>query len=115
MHLDNIINIFGYSTGFAIGTMIGITLEQKVGAGFLQLYVISMNFADKIADELRKNGVGVTLLPGEGGSGGVTVLMILTTRKRRKEIINSIEIVDPKAFISIQSAVPYRGYIPIRK
>ncbi|HEY5533555.1 MAG TPA: DUF5698 domain-containing protein [Ignavibacteria bacterium] len=111
LHLDNIINIFGYSTGFALGTIIGITLEQKLGTGYVQIYVISMYFADKIADELRKNNIGVTILPGEGTRGGVAILLIIIIRKRQKELIKLIDSIDSKAFISIQSALPYRGYI----
>jgi len=110
-NLDNLWNILGYSTGFALGTIIGITIEQMLGSGYLQLYVFSMNFADAIADELRKNKIGVTMLPGEGGSGGVAILMVLITRKRKKELIKIIDKIDSSAFISIQTATPYRGYI----
>lgn len=114
LNIDNLWNILGYSTGFGLGNIIGITLEQKFGLGFVQIYVISMYYSDKIALELRKNNFGVTILPGEGGSGGYAILVILTTRKRQKELINIVESIDPKAFISIQSATPYRGYIHSR-
>lgn len=110
-NLDNLWNILGYSTGFALGTIIGISLEQMLGSGYLQLYIFSMNYADSIADELRKNKIGVTLLPGEGGSGGVAILMVLITRKRKKELLKIIDAIDPSAFISVQTATPYRGYI----
>ena len=110
-NLDNVFNIFGYSSGFALGTIIGITIEQKLGSGYLSLHIISMNYADKIADELRMNKIGVTMLPGEGGSGGVTVLMATVIRKRHSEVINLIETIDPKAFITVNSAIPYRGYV----
>ena len=115
LHLDNIYNIFGYSTGFALGTIIGITIEQKIGSGFIQIYVISQYYADKIADELRINKIGVTILPGEGTRGGVAILMVLLVRKRQREVIDIIEKIDSTAFISVQPAVPYRGYIQPRK
>ena len=115
LHLDNIYNIFGYSTGFALGTIIGITIEQKIGSGFIQIYVISQYYADKIADELRINKIGVTILPGEGTRGGVAILMVLLVRKRQREVIDIIEKIDSAAFISVQPAVPYRGYIQPRK
>ncbi len=111
IHIDNLWNILGYSTGFGLGNVIGITLEQKFGFGFIQVYVISMHYADNIANELRKNKFGVTILPAEGGSGGHTILVILTTRKRQGELLEIVDKIDPKAFISIQSATPYRGYI----
>ncbi len=115
MHLDNLWNILGYSSGFALGNVIGIYVEQRFGVGFAQLYVISLHYTDKIANELRRNKFGVTVLPGEGGRGGIAVLVILTTRKRQKEAIGIIDSLDPKAFISIQSAIPYRGFVHSRK
>lgn len=111
LNLDNILNIFGYSTGFAIGNVLGITVEQKFGLGYMQIYAVSMHYTDKIADTLRNNGFGVTVLPGEGGRGGVAILVMLIARKRQQEAIELIEKIDPKSFISVQPAVPYRGYI----
>lgn len=114
MHIDNLWNILGYSTGFGLGNIIGITLEQKFGLGFVQIYIISLHYADEIAMELRKNKFGVTILPGEGGSGGQAILVTVIARKRQKELLDIVEKIDPKAFISIHSATPYRGYIPTR-
>lgn len=114
--LDNWINVVAYSSGFAIGTVLGITLEQKLGSGFVWLNIISMNFADDITELLRQNKFGVTLIPGEGASGGVTVLLVLIPRKRQKEVMHLIEQIDPKAFITMQSSIPHRGgYLHLRK
>lgn len=115
LNIDNLWNILGYSTGFGLGNIIGISLEQRFGFGFVQIYIISMHYANQIALELRKNKFGVTILPAEGGTGGHAILVILTTRKRQKELIEIVESIDLKAFISIQSATPYRGYIHSRK
>ena len=114
--LDNWINVAAYSSGFALGTVLGIILEQKLGSGFVWLNIISMNFADDITDALRQNKFGVTLVPGEGASGGVTVLLVLIPRKRQKEIMQLIIDIDPKAFVTMQSSMPYRGgYLQLRK
>lgn len=115
-HLDNLVNIVAYSGGFALGTIIGITLEQKLGSGFVWLNIISMNYPDDITTVLRKNNFGVTLIPGEGASGGVTVLLVLIPRKRQREVMTLIEDIDPKAFITVQSSIPHRGgYLHVRK
>lgn len=110
-HLDNVANLFGYATGFALGNIIGITIEQKVGLGFIQLNIISKHFTDAIANTLRKAKYGVTILPGEGGSGGVAVIVVISSRKRQHELIKLIESIDKGAFITVQNALPYRGYI----
>jgi uncharacterized protein YebE (UPF0316 family) len=111
LNLDNVWNVFGYSTGFALGNILGITVEQKFGSGFVQIYVVSMHYTDKIADALRKNKIGVTILPGEGGRGGVAILVLLISRKRQMEAIEIVESIDSKSFITVQPAFPYRGYI----
>jgi uncharacterized protein YebE (UPF0316 family) len=110
-HLDNIANLFGYAAGFALGNIIGITIEQKIGLGYVQLNVISRHMTDQIADSLRRFKYGVTILPGEGGSGGVAVIVLIISRKQQKKVIGLIESIDKTAFITIQHSIPYRGFI----
>ncbi len=110
-HLDVIPNLFGYATGFALGNIIGISIEQKIGFGFVQLTVISMHYADQIAEQLRRSKFGVTILPAEGGSGGVSIVVVVVPRKQQKKVIKLIESVDNKAFINMQGSIPYRGFI----
>jgi uncharacterized protein YebE (UPF0316 family) len=114
-HLDNTFNIIGYSTGFALGTIIGITIEKKIGSGNLHMQIISMHYADKIADTLRRNKIGVTMLPGEGTRGGVALIVAMITRKRESEVIKMVESIDPEAFIAVQAVDTYRGFITNRK
>jgi len=110
-HLDVILNLFGYATGFGLGNVIGITIEQKIGFGFAQLNVISRHFTDEIANELRKMRHGVTILPAEGGTGGVSIIVVITPRKVQRQVISLIESIDNKAFITVQHSVPYRGFM----
>lgn len=109
-HLDVIPNLFGYAVGFGLGNIIGVTIEQKIGFGFIQLNVISLHHTDDIANQLRKSRFGVTILPAEGGAGGVSVIVLIVSRKQQKKVINLIESIDKKAFITVQGAIPYRGF-----
>lgn len=110
-HLDNVYNLFGYAAGFALGNIIGITLEQKIGLGFVQLNIISMHSTDAIADKLRLMKQGVTILPAEGTSGGISIIVVIAARKHQKKLIKQIEEVDKTAFITVQHSLPYRGFI----
>ncbi|NWG29616.1 MAG: DUF2179 domain-containing protein [Ignavibacteriaceae bacterium] len=110
-HLDNTINLFGYAAGFGLGNLIGISIEQKIGLGFVQMTIISRFFTDQIANTLRKSKYGVTIFPAEGGSGGVSVIVLVTPRKNQKEVIKLIESIDGSAFITIQHSLPYRGFM----
>jgi uncharacterized protein YebE (UPF0316 family) len=110
-HLDNYANFFGYAAGFALGNIIGITIEQQIGLGYVQLNVISRFKVDEIVDTLRKLEYGVTILPAEGGSGGVAVIVLIISRKRQRKVISLIESIDNTAFITVQHSIPYRGFI----
>ncbi len=110
-HLDNIANLFGYATGYGLGNILGVAIEQKIGLGYIQLNIISLHYADKIANELRKSKFGVTILPAEGGSGGVSVIVVLAPRKMQQKVIKMIESIDQKAFIAVQPSIPYRGFM----
>lgn len=110
-NLDYIPNLFGYAIGFGLGNILGITIEQKIGLGFVQLNVISRFSTDKIADTLRINKYGVTILPGEGGAGGVAIIVLITPRKNQKDVIKLVESIDKEAFITVQHSLPYRGFI----
>ena len=110
-HLDFIPNLFGYAIGFGLGNILGITIEQKIGLGYVQLNVISKFLTDKITDTLRLNKYGVTILPGEGGTGGVAIIVLITSRKNQKKVIHLIESIDNQAFITVQHSLPYRGFM----
>jgi len=109
-HLDNYANLFGYALGFGLGNILGIALEHKIGFGYIQLNIISKYFTDEIAAKLRRSKYGVTILPGEGGTGGVSIIVVIAARKHQKNLIHLIESVDTDAFITVQHSVPYRGF-----
>ncbi len=110
-HLDNNFNLFGYATGFALGNIIGITIEQKIGLGFVQITVISRHFTDAIADSFRNLKQGITILPAEGTAGGVSIIVLIVKRKFQKKILEVIRSIDTDAFVTVQSSFPYRGFI----
>ncbi len=110
-NLDNTYNLIGYALGFALGNIVGITLEEKIALGYVQLNIISLYYAEKIADELRKAKFGVTILPAEGGSGGMSLLIALIKRRDLKSAKKIIDSIDEKCFLTIQHSRPYRGFI----
>ncbi len=109
--LDNIYNLFGYAVGFALGNILGISLEQRIGLGHIQMNIISRTRSLEIAEALRSAKHGVTILPGEGGMGEVSIVMCIIARKERPAVMRIIESIDSDAFITTTSSVPYRGFI----
>jgi uncharacterized protein YebE (UPF0316 family) len=110
-HMDNTYNLIGYAMGFGLGNILGITLEEKIALGYVQVNIISKYYTDQIAMALRKAKFGVTILPAEGGSGGMAVLVIIIRRRDLKSAKKIIESIDKDSFITIQHSRPYRGFI----
>lgn len=110
-NMDEIINLIGYAAGFSIGNMLGITLEEKLALGYVQLNIISKNFSKQIAEMMRKSQYGVTLLPAQGNSGEVNLLVTIIRRKDVRIVMTMIEEIDKDSFITLQHSRPFRGYI----
>ncbi len=110
-HLDQTINLFAYATGFGLGNILGITLEQKFAIGYVQLNIISRNHIQEIAAELRSAHFAATNIPAEGNEGKRSVLVSIIRRKDQKAVMKLIESIDPNAFITVQHSRPYRGFI----
>lgn len=110
-HMDNILNLLGYASGFALGNILGITLEQRIAIGYVQVNIVSRKKAGEIADHLRKKQFGVTILPGEGKYGEITILIAIIKRKFLKDLMHAVESIDKKAFITVQTSRPYRGFL----
>lgn len=111
-HMDQSLNLIGYAAGYGLGNILGITLEQKFSIGYAQVTIISRHFTDQIADELRKFQFGVTIIPGEGGRGGVSILIVISRRKDIKNIRKIVDSIDKECFLAIQASQPYRGFMP---
>lgn len=110
-NLDNTYNLIGYALGFSLGNILGIALEEKIAIGYVQVNIISLHYAEKIANELRKAKFGVTILPAEGGTGGMSLIVILIRRRDLSSAKKIIDKIDEKSFLTIQHSRPYRGFI----
>ena len=110
-NMDDTINLLGYAAGFGIGNLLGITLEEKVALGYVQLNVISKKLSFQIAETLRESKYGVTMLPAEGKYGGVNIIIMILRRRELKGVMKLIDSIDKNAFITVQHSRPYRGFI----
>ncbi|MBU2492368.1 MAG: DUF2179 domain-containing protein [Bacteroidetes bacterium] len=110
-HMDNIFNLIGYATGFGLGAILGLTLEQKIGIGFAQVNIMSNLSTDAIVDALRNNQFGVTVMSATGISGGVNIINTVINKRKMKELRAIVDEIDPNGFINIQPALPLRGFI----
>ncbi len=89
--LDNIWFIGAYAIGFSVGNYAGIIIEEKMAIGELVLRIIVDKNEDKLVEELRDNGFGVTVIKGEGRDGERYLLFISIKRRDMEKIYRIID------------------------
>jgi len=100
-HVNNFLYYIAYAAGFAVGTYVGIVIEDKIAMGIDLLMVITSKDISKLVSFLNSVNYGITIMDGEGSTGKVKVIYSVVRRKDVGEIINFIKRFNPDAFYSI--------------
>jgi len=103
-----------YALGFSTGNVVGILVEKRLAFGHVILRVISAQKGREIAGKMRAAGFGVTTFEGEGLTGSVTELFIVSRRRDLRNLMNLATAADPDAFyITEQACSVNRIYRPL--
>ncbi|MEX0599152.1 MAG: DUF5698 domain-containing protein [Rhodothermales bacterium] len=117
-HLNSILHVLGYAGGFAVGTYVGIWLEEYVALGTSVVHAVVRRSAPDsnqeqgsvaAARQLRDGGFAVTELEGRGRESSVDILNVVVPRRRVSQVIDIIRRSDPSAFVSIEEVRSVQG------
>jgi uncharacterized protein YebE (UPF0316 family) len=98
-HLGHALSLVVYAAGYAAGILAGSWIEEKIALGYVTLKVITNDARGSMAEDLRRNGYGVTSWIGYGRDGERLVLEVLAKRNSQKRLYRTILAIDPKAFV----------------
>ena len=101
--LASIIAYTAYATGYALGTYVGIALDNKLSLGKVLVRVFLTKDNNSLELDLRKNKFGVTSVDGQGRDGHVKILFIVANRTELDICIDMINTHHPHAFFTIES------------
>lgn len=103
-----------YALGFSTGNVVGILLERRLAFGHTVLHIISAIDGENIATSLRAAGFSVTTFQGQGMSGPVLELYVVSRRRELNEAIDIVNNISPDAFyITEPAGIVSRLYRPI--
>src|SRR5215510_2071492 len=108
-HLDSILHVLGYAGGYAMGTYVGVTLEQAIAYGVATVRVVSKVSGVEIAEALRAAGHGVTEFGGFGRDGSVEILNSVVQRRHLEEVLAIVTSHDKEAFVTVEEPKILRG------
>lgn len=110
------LKIFFFALGSFFGSYVGSIIEEKMALGSNMLIVIIDKISgSNIINNLRTNNYAVTVIDGEGKDNDKNILMIMTTRKKRKNIVKIIKEIDSSSMIIAESAMTITGGYPKEK
>ena len=104
--IDDPVLIGAYAAGFAAGTILGTYIERIVGVGNIVVRVFTASDSPSVAETLRDNGHGVTVIDGEGKDGPVKIYLCVIPRRKLKSVLQMIEEINPNAYITTDMANP---------
>ena len=104
--IDDPVLIGAYAAGFAAGTILGTYIERIVGVGNIVVRVFTPSNSPSVAETLRDNGHGVTVIDGEGKEGPVKIYLCVIPRRKLKSVLVMIEEINPNAYITTDMANP---------
>lgn len=115
-NLNSPLLVLSYAAGFAAGTYVGMTIEEKLALGLAEVRAVSRTAGVEIAQALREQGFGVTEVLGQGLEGRVEIVQTVVPRRHLAEIYRELERWDPDAFISVdEPRAIHRGWLFSRR
>jgi uncharacterized protein YebE (UPF0316 family) len=113
-NLENWTTYIGYAGGFALGTYVGMKIEERLALGYELIRVVTRADASSLIQELIEKGYHITFIDGKGRDGKVGILFIVHKRKVIREIIGLIKKFNPNAFYTVEDVRFVSGaeYLP---
>ena len=109
--LSNVLKVFAYSAGFAVGNVVGMWAEKKLALGYAHINIITKQGPDVVAKALREKDYAVTEIPASGKDGSVWMCDLTVRRKDTNRVEQIAREADPQAFITVEEITPIRrGY-----
>ena len=107
--VDSIYGILAYAAGFAVGTIIGVIISEKLSRDLISTNIISKNHSDEIKEVLKEDGYGITCYTGKGINGEVEIINVVCSQLNTKRMNKLVYNTDPKAFMASYMLDRIRG------
>jgi uncharacterized protein YebE (UPF0316 family) len=106
--LNDPLLIIGYALGFAAGTISGSYIESTIAIGnvVVRVFIERNENSELLANELRANDFGVTVINGQGRDGEVSIAWCVVPRKKVKELLNIVSEITPEAYVTTEATNP---------
>lgn len=100
--LGSVENLLGYAVGVAIGTTVGVSLDEHLSTGQSEVRVVTEGPDRSHVSRLQAEGWPVTWVAGCGPNGDVTIAFVAVDDKRLAGLVRTVNGLRPDAFLTIE-------------
>lgn len=100
--LGAIERLLGYALGVALGTLVGVYLDERLSAGQSEVRVVREGRDLALVNELQADGWPVTWVYGQGPRGDVTVAFVAVDDKLLATFLRILRTTAPDAFWTVE-------------
>jgi uncharacterized protein YebE (UPF0316 family) len=112
-HLDRPANYLAYAGGFAVGTWVGILVEERLALGLLAVSIVTRQDAKDLIRSLQEQEFGVTSFAARGIAGHVRFLLTIIRKRDLGRLQRVIQQNHRDAFMSVSDVrLAKQGYFP---
>jgi uncharacterized protein YebE (UPF0316 family) len=102
-NIDNPMSYVAYAGGFAMGTFVGMTIEEKLALGRVLVRVITPEPMPDLIEYMKEKNFRFTSVGAEGRYGKVNLLFTVMKRDDLTGFIGKVKSINDKAFYTIES------------
>jgi uncharacterized protein YebE (UPF0316 family) len=95
-------NLLGYAVGVALGTLVGVYLDEHLSAGQSEVRMVTEGLDQRHVLELQAGGWPVTWVGGRGPNGDVTIAFVAVDDKRLPALVKTLRELRPDAFWTVE-------------
>jgi uncharacterized protein YebE (UPF0316 family) len=101
-HANDIYAYLAYASGYAMGNLVGICVENKIAFGFQLFRIYTKENGQALIKLLHQNGFGSTYIKGEGAISEVSIIETVVSRRAERKVTELIKTFDPNTFYLIE-------------
>jgi uncharacterized protein YebE (UPF0316 family) len=102
-NINNPMSYFAYAGGFAMGTFVGMSIEERLALGRVLVRIITPTPMPELIDYMKNKNFRFTSVGAEGRYGKVNLLFTVMKREDLQEFIQKVKGFNDKAFYTIES------------
>ncbi len=107
-HLNNAACFIAWAAGFSAGTYLGMFIEERLAIGTQIIRVITNETILELAEVLKNNQQGITIVDGHGAKGPVKLIFMIVKRSNKKQVLDIVHHYTPNAFYSIEDVKSFK-------